>query len=289
MPSRMDSDRVARAAVAAEELCGTLWETIREQVRAGSAGEVAAISRQLAEVCRSLAAVAGAGEDAPSARPAREGGGASAAKDRLRPTPAEHGEPPSGQSSAVGRRGRTGGSCAVLVDEREAPVAPIEIRDVRAADGEDASWMGAVQRRLERYAEDRVPFALLLVELLDSERMRAALAPIDACRQLQALERAIAEQLRPADSLLRELDGRYWLLAPDADAAAAHSLAERLAAAARRSGSHRSAPLEVAVGIALCPAHGLDAETLIGHADVDLYAAQAAGRSVGGFESDRSL
>lgn len=134
-----------------------------------------------------------------------------------------------------------------------------------------------MQRRLDRYADSREPFAVLLLELLDAERLRLAHSPVDAGREVRDVEAAIVEQLRPADALVREAEGRYWLIAPHTDRAAARGLAIKIAGAARRSASRQGVSLEVAAGIAICPQHGDQVEALIGHAEVDLYAAESAG------------
>jgi GGDEF domain-containing protein len=120
---------------------------------------------------------------------------------------------------------------------------------------------------------------VLLVELVDIERLRRAEPPGEVSRLMSQVEDALARTLRPADSLTRESPGRYWLLAPQTGEAAARMLAEQLTRAARSSASHRGAPLEVAVGIAVCPQDGRQASELAAHADVGLYAARAAGRS----------
>jgi GGDEF domain-containing protein len=154
----------------------------------------------------------------------------------------------------------------------------IEIRDVRGEEG-PAAWIGSIGRRLERYEQDGSPFAVLLVELVDIERLRHAALAEEFPRLTGQVEDALARELRPADSLTREQPGRYWLLAPLTDRAAAQMLAERIARAVRSSVSHRGTPLEIAVGIAACPDDGRQASELAAHADVGLYAARAAGRA----------
>jgi GGDEF domain-containing protein len=170
----------------------------------------------------------------------------------------------------------------------------IEIRDARSeesrrerdrgtGDGEassSSSWVDAIARRLERYERDRVPFAALVVELADVERLRHAELPGEVSRLTGLVETALASELRPADSLTRESPGRYWLLAPETDVDSSRALAERLASAVRGGASHRGAPLEVAVGIAVCPVDGGQAAALAAHAEIALYAARAAGRPV---------
>jgi GGDEF domain-containing protein len=204
------------------------------------------------------------------------------------------GEPPPSQESFSARDPAAAQgpapSAAVLVDElapRE-PVEPapapgepveIEIRDERGEHGPSA-WIASIGRRLERYERDGVPFAVLLVELVDVERLRHAELPGEVARLTGLVETALARELRPADSLTRESPGRYWLLAPETDSASARTLAERLASAVRSAVGNRGAPLEVAVGVAGCPADGDQAAALAAHADIALYAALAAGRPV---------
>jgi GGDEF domain-containing protein len=154
----------------------------------------------------------------------------------------------------------------------------IEIRDERSAEGPSA-WIDSIGRRLERHEQDRAPFAALLVELVDLERLRHAEPAEELARLTSLLEDALAHVLRPADSLTRERPGRYWLLAPQTDGPGARVLIERIARAVRSSVSHRGTPLEVAVGVATCPEDGRSASELAAHADVGLYAARAAGRS----------
>jgi GGDEF domain-containing protein len=154
----------------------------------------------------------------------------------------------------------------------------IEIRDERSAEG-PAAWIDSIGRRLERHEQDRSPFAVLLVELVDLDRLRHAESAAELSRLMSFLEDALARELRPADSLTRERPGRYWLLAPQTDGPGAQALLDQIARAVRSSVSHRGTPLEVAVGVAVCPEDGRRASELAAHADVGLYAARAAGRS----------
>jgi hypothetical protein len=155
----------------------------------------------------------------------------------------------------------------------------IEIRDVRGGEEGPAAWIGSIGRRLERYEQDGLPFAVLLVELVDPERPHDPEPSGEVSRLTGYVEDALARELRPADSLTREGPGRYWLLAPQTDTTGAQMLVERIARAVRSSVSHRGTPLEVAVGVAVCPDDGRRASELAAHADVGLYAARAAGRS----------
>lgn len=375
----MTSDRLTRAASAAEQLSAALWEVLRQHAESGNAREAEALARRVIEISESFSAIAAADLAPPDARShVRDASRVSSApspeaehpapptdQDKPEPRSPERGEgvvrlglveplerrheddpqpeppqqsqadtptsepdprferertafaeePPAreprqygwdAQEPRSGELDQDGGHTddtapfagparaqpahsdewrpagsdtpsVALVDEYDS--TQIEVTDARG--GGYAPVGAAIERRLQRHAADRMPFSVLLVEVLDVERLRALRSNDEVLREIWAVESAVAEQLRPADTLLREIDGRWWLVAPDTDAVAARQLAERLASAARRF-SHRGAPLRVAVGIAVCPDHGLDPTALIGHADVDLYAAQAAGRSIGG-------
>ncbi len=150
------------------------------------------------------------------------------------------------------------------------------MRDIQ----ESGPWIDAIERRVERYERDRAPFAVLLVELIDVERLRHTELPGEISRLLGLVEAALSGELSPADSLTRETPGRYWLLASDTDPGAARALVVRLASAVRGAASHGGAPLEVAVGIAGCPSDGAQAGGLAAHAEVALYAARASGKPV---------
>lgn len=160
--------------------------------------------------------------------------------------------------------------------------AAIQIHDTREEErsSDPLAWTGSIGRRLERYHEDRVPFAVLLIEVLDIERLARAESPQELANLTTQLERAIGMELRPADVLTHEALGRYWLVTPETDAPGARQLAERLARTVRLAAQHRGVPLEVAIGIAICPEDGHDAAALAAHADVGVYAARASGRSI---------
>ena len=273
------AERLTRAARAAQTLSETLWEALHEELIDPRGQRVAELSGRLADIAATVASLsqvdtemgdwmsAGVGVEADVAAQSPPTNAPPASTDepsQLREPSAEE-EPP---------------SVAVLVDEL-APQEPpeIEIRDERR-ERDPTAWIASIGRRLERYERDGLPFAALLVELADVGRLRHAELPGEVARLTGLVEAALAGELAPADSLTRESPGRYWLLAPETDASSARALAGRLAEAVRGAASHRGAPLEVAVGIAVCPVDGSQAAVLAAHADLALYAARAAGRPV---------
>jgi len=279
------------AVAAVEALRGVLWEALLDELGwsisdRSSARLVADLADRLALVC-SMALTATLAQVSPA--PVSEGEVAAAAllDEESEHWGAAHGAANQPERPAAARRP------AILVDEQEQALGDrsretkprIEIRDARGEAG-PAAWIGSIGRRLERYEQDGLPFAVLLLELLGSEGSAHA-EPLDEVSRLSSEVRdALARELRPADSLTCERPGRYWLLTPQTDGVAARRLAEQLARAVRTAASHHGTSLdhhgtslEVAVGIAVCPEDGRQAAELAAHADVDLYAARAAGRS----------
>ena len=160
------------------------------------------------------------------------------------------------------------------------PVEPeIEIRDVRREEGPSA-WVSSVGRLLERHARDGLPFAVLLVEIVDVARLERSEAPHDMHGLVAQVEGALGCGMRTTDELSRESLGRYWLVAPETNGTGARMLAERLARLVRSSATHRGVPLEVAIGIAVCPDDGTEAPALAARADLGVYSARATGRSI---------
>ncbi len=178
-----------------------------------------------------------------------------------------------------------------LVDEQEQaavqqplasvePIQPeIEIRDVRREEGPSA-WVSSVGRLLARHAADGLPFAVLLVEIVDVARLERSETPHDLHGLVAQVESALGRGMRATDRLSRETLGRYWLVAPETNGTGAQMLAERLARLVRTSATHRNIPMEVAIGIAVCPDDGTEAPALAARADLGVYSARATGRSI---------
>lgn len=267
------AERLARAARAAQALSETLWEELHEELSDPAQQRVLELSQRLADVSATVALLAQVDPGSPAVPvpPVEpESPAAPAARAAHEMAPPRRESPPVRESSSM----------AVVVDE----LAPqesseIEIRDERG-ENVPTAWIASIARLQERYARDGVPFAILLVEVADVERLRHAELPGEVSRLTGLVEAAVSGELGPADSITRESPGRYWLLAPETDSDAARTLVQRLASAVRRAASHRGTPLEVAVGIAVCPADGSRAEELAAHAEIALYAARASGKPV---------
>jgi diguanylate cyclase (GGDEF)-like protein len=150
-------------------------------------------------------------------------------------------------------------------DAREAPAPPVH------------DWRAAATELL---ADGRT-FALLAIEVDDVERLLAS-DPEVAVDALARAAQAVSAELRPADVLGREGDGRFWVVAAELGATGARALAERLADAVAAAATVRGAPLAISAGLAAAPADGADLDTLAARADEALFAARAAGVTLTG-------
>ncbi len=297
---------------AVEALRGVLWEALIGQLTEPSARQVGDIADRLAYVC-AVALATALQTQAPSAAPARadDAPAAPAVVDVPAPATREHARvsAPAGGAVIVDERPRESAAASspserpLSWDESppilprasharmgslswdeppptaaEAPQAEIEIRDERGEEG-PAAWIGSIGAQLERFERDALPFAVLLVELVDIERLRRRESPEELMRLAGQMEHALAAEVGASPgSLTRERPGRCWLLSPGTDRPGAERLAERLVHAVAAGASHRGTPLAVAVGTAVCPEDGREAAALAAHADVGLYAARSAVR-----------
>src|ERR1700722_170029 len=242
------------------------------------------------DVAAAITGTAQAGSPAVSSPPGAVGSNEPPVERRKSPAPSrpETSSPAALQSipTSVGEYTFT-----KLVDEQEQtatqqplasvePIQPeIEIRDVRREEGPSA-WVSSVGRLLARHAEDGLPFAVLLVEIVDVARLERSETPHDLHGLVAQVESALGRGMRATDRLSRETLGRYWLVAPETNGTGAQMLAERLARLVRTSATHRNVPMEVAIGIAVCPDDGIEAPALAARADLGVYSARATGRSI---------
>jgi GGDEF domain-containing protein len=140
----------------------------------------------------------------------------------------------------------------------------------------DPPWLAAIARRLERREQDGLPFAVFVVEVDDLDRLLAAQTGREVALALETAERGLTAELAPADLIVRERLGRWWLTSPDRDANAARDLGARVATAIGTA-QVGGVALSASVGVAGCPEDGETIEALAGRADEGMFAARAAG------------
>jgi GGDEF domain-containing protein len=281
-----DAAGVARAVGLLRE---ALWDLLIEDLDRHDGQLVAAAAARLAHVCDVVvqAALTAVGP-APGELDGDRGRGV------LTPVPGpqagvgavDDGPPRRGPVGVVGGRG------GVSLGEEDLPgggeevgpespgvapsPGPVGEAGARRTGAGAEPWLDAVAARLERHAEDPEPFAVLVVEVDDAERLLAADADGEALRAITRAEAAVRRAARAADAVVREHPGRLWIVIPVAGAAEARALGERIAEAAANV-VLRAAPLTVSIGFATCPQDSGDAASLVAHADEGVFAARAAG------------
>ncbi|HEX4465940.1 MAG TPA: hypothetical protein VH025_02015 [Solirubrobacteraceae bacterium] len=277
-PAALEAVELLRAVIA-EALAGTAVPEPGERAAARHAAEV---SGRLAHISLRLLGAA------VTAMPGICTGPASDAADELVVNVAER-----TQSRTTARAHAS--TRAVIVDEHAAPPSParevppreIAVRDQRRGEGAVA-WVGSIGRQLNRFREDGLAFSVLLVEILEIERLRRDRSPDALAGLSDRLEAVLSAELRHADGdtygreageradpagagkLTRQRPGRYWLLVPGTDRLGARRLAARIAQASAESLERGGAGVAIAVGVAVCPEDGIEAATLAAQADLAL-------------------
>lgn len=192
--------------------------------------------------------------------------------------PAEANAPPA-RPAKGGRRPKLA-TPADIVEPAPAAAAPIDLGAVRArlsapavdtSGGEGARPLWVVA--LERQAAAGGRFALVLVEVDGAEKLKASSGEAMFAR----VGRSLRDEVRRADLIAHEPDGRAWVVSPDCGRAGAEALAQRLAVAVERVAAPRGAALTASIGISYFPDDGRDADRLIEVAEEQMFAARAAG------------
>ncbi len=124
------------------------------------------------------------------------------------------------------------------------------------------------------------PFAVLAMDIDGLRRVNDARGRAAGDRVLMQVAMSLKRSIRSVDTAARLGGDEFCVLAPEQKPEAAMTLAGRLATAVREEvASPGEPPVRLAIGVAACPSHGSDTETLIDTADRALYRAKAAGES----------
>jgi diguanylate cyclase (GGDEF)-like protein len=125
------------------------------------------------------------------------------------------------------------------------------------------------------------PFGLLLMDIDGLKRVNDAHGHPAGDRVLMQVAMALRRSIRSVDVAARLGGDEFCVLAPEQEAEAATTLAQRLATAVEEEVAGPDEPqVGLSIGVVSCPGHGEDAETLIDAADRAMYRAKAAGESV---------
>jgi GGDEF domain-containing protein len=161
--------------------------------------------------------------------------------------------------------------------ERPAEERPTELAEAPAAPVEGGEWREALAEQLESARRANDTLALLLIEIEDAERLRAA----GGGQTLSRVVRAVRGEVRRPDVIALEEDGRVWVIAPGMSRQAGAGMSQRVLTAVGTV-EHRRVPLLATVGLAVFPEDGRDAETLAAAAEEELLAARAENVRIAG-------
>lgn len=142
------------------------------------------------------------------------------------------------------------------------------------------AWPQALEREVGGSRREGRPLSLLLVELVDAERMLAAEPDGEAEPTFERFAAAVRTAVRPDDLVIVEAAARVWVIAPGVDQHGAAELAAAVASAVRVAGSWRGAPLRASIGTSVLDRDAGDAAGLIGAAEEAGFAAAAGGIEV---------
>jgi diguanylate cyclase (GGDEF)-like protein len=125
------------------------------------------------------------------------------------------------------------------------------------------------------------PFGVLLMDIDGLKRINDSHGHPAGDRVLMQVAMSLQRSIRTVDVAARLGGDEFCVLAPQQAPEAATTLAERLATAVREEvATPDDPPVSMSIGVAACPSHGDDAETLIDTADRAMYRAKAAGENV---------
>lgn len=242
----------AAALQAVEALHAVLWSALRSEMRDPEPDLVYDVAARLDAVCELIRMAA-------VSRPADASAVASA--PAAPPAPSPGFSPP-----------------APTPPEPESRV-PLRVVDPTSHPGRsDALWVAALDDEVTRSRRSGSPLSLLLVELVDGERIaESELGPEAAFGRFAQAVRGV---LRRQDLLASEDQTRVWVIARDTARPGARALADRIAAAVAELEPVRGAPLGASVGLAVLGEDAHDCPGLLQAAEEAMFTAAAGGERV---------
>ncbi len=171
-----------------------------------------------------------------------------------------------------------------VLDITEQKLAEESLRKLRSYDQltglpNRALLVRRLGRALAEAAQAEQPLALLLLALDRFREVTNTLGHHNGDLIVRDLALRLSDALGDADHVYRLRGDEFGLLLPDADAAFARQVGERVLGALDRPFMVQKLPIEISasVGIAVAPGHGSEAETLMRHADSAVQAARNLG------------
>jgi GGDEF domain-containing protein len=161
-----------------------------------------------------------------------------------------------------------------------AETAPAEPVPLRRVPEESESPDGALANLIAEERQTGTPFAVAHVEVEGIERIAKGYGSDAADRMVDAVAGVLNGQLSGRERAFRTGFGQLLALLPGIEAAGAVNLATAVADVVESSQAGRGPRVQVAIGLASCPLHGLTADELREAAEVAAWDARAGGRGI---------
>jgi diguanylate cyclase (GGDEF)-like protein len=141
----------------------------------------------------------------------------------------------------------------------------------------------------QRYQRDGRPFGLILIDLDDFKRVNDTLGHVVGDDLLRRFAQRLRQSVRPEDCVGRLGGDEFAVVVFDADRTEMRRRAERICDALSEPIDVSGVCLEVelSLGVALCPDHGIDGHALLQRADVAMYVAKASRTMIEVYSPDR--
>jgi len=138
-------------------------------------------------------------------------------------------------------------------------------------------WMRILFAEERRYGH---PFALALIDVDGLRHVNQAYGRAAGDRMLAAVAGVVTGQVRTVDRTFRLRDDELCVLAPHSSSSATRRMAQRLCDLVDRSQTADGPRVAIAAGVAACPEHADDTQSLLAAAEEASFAAKAAGKPV---------
>jgi diguanylate cyclase (GGDEF)-like protein len=163
-----------------------------------------------------------------------------------------------------------------LVSERAGGAAADPVTGL-PGEAELHEWLRILFAEERRYGH---PFALALIDVEGLRHVNQAYGHRAGDRMLAAVAGVVHGQIRAVDRAFRLRDDELCLLAPHSGSSATRRMAQRLCDLVDRSQTADGPRVAIAAGVAACPEHADDADSLLAAAEEAAFAAKAAGRPI---------
>lgn len=159
-------------------------------------------------------------------------------------------------------------------------VRAVALQGLAGVEAVDDAWLAMLELEIRQRGGAGGGVALLVVELEDVARVAAVDGEVAARATVAQFQAAVQGVVRQQDAVVREGEGRVWIVADGLSRPAAEAVAERVACAVCDLPEWHGAPPAASVGIAIVGEDGDDVGEAVEAAEEARFAALAEGVAV---------